>query len=342
MALLTVLKKNKFLFALVLIILPLLTALFCIGIGRYSLTMGESFRVLWDSLLYGSKAVDSQSYSVVVNIRLPRIILALLCGAGLAVSGAAFQALFSNPLATPDTLGVAAGASFGAVLALLLWDNLLWIQAIALLIGLLAVLLTYSISKLRGKLTVIMMVLSGLVVSSMFQAFVSLIKYLADPEDKLPSITYWLMGSLASITYKSLLIGAPFIVAGIAIILALRWKLNVLSLSEDEAHSMGVNVKRLRLFIIVAATMITVSAVSMCGQIGWVGLLIPHIARMLFGSNNRFIIPASISLGAVFMLVIDTFARSATAAEIPVSILTATIGAPFFIFLLRRTGGAWM
>jgi len=298
--------------------------------------------VLWKALLYGSKAVDPQNYSVIIGIRLPRIILALLSGAGLAVAGASFQALFTNPLATPDTLGVAAGASFGAVLALLVWDNLLWIQTIAMFMGLLAVFLTYTISKVRGQATVVMMVLSGIVIASMFQAFVSLIKYLADPEDKLPSITYWLMGSLASINYKSLLIGAPFIIVGIALIFALRWKLNVLSLSEDEAHSMGINVKKLRLLIVVAATMTTVSTVSMCGQVGWIGLLIPHIARMLFGSNNRLIVPASISLGAVFMLVIDTFARSATAAEIPVSILTATIGAPFFIFLLRRTGGAWM
>lgn len=335
-------KKNRWLGGLILVILPLVTALICIGVGRYSLSAGESFQVLFNGLVYGSKSVDPQSYSVIIGIRLPRIILALLCGAGLAVAGASFQALFTNPLATPDTLGVAAGASFGAVLALLVWENLLWIQTVALLMGLLAVFLTYSISKLNGQATVIMMVLSGIVISSMFQAFASLIKYLADPEDKLPSITYWLMGSLASITYESLLIGAPFIIAGIVLVFALRWKLNVLSLSEDEAHSMGVNVKRLRLLIVVAATMTTVSAVSMCGQVGWIGLLVPHMARMMLGSNNRLVIPASISLGAVFMLVIDTVARSASAAEIPVSILTATVGAPFFVFLLRRTGGAWM
>ncbi len=336
------LKNNRLHFILVLVALPLLTALVCIGIGRYSLSIGESFAVLSRSLLFGKESVDLQSYSVIIMIRLPRIILALLCGAGLAVSGASFQSLFTNPLATPDTLGVAAGASFGAVLALLVWDNLIWVQAIALLMGLMAVLLTYSISRLREKSTLIMMILSGIVISSMFQAFVSLIKYLADPEDKLPAITYWLMGSLSSITYRSLLIGAPFIIVGIVLVFALRWKLNVISLSEDEARSMGVNVKQLRLLIIFAATMITASAISMCGQVGWIGLLIPHIARMMFGSNNRFVIPASISFGAVFMLVIDTAARSATAAEIPVSILTATIGAPFFIFLLRRTGGAWM
>ena len=336
------LKKNKVLYIFLLIALPILTAMICIGIGRYSLTLGESFNVLYTALVHGREAVDSQSYSVVISLRLPRIILAILCGAGLAVSGASFQSLFQNPLATPDTLGVAAGASFGAVLALLLNDSLIMIQIIAVSMGLLAMFLTYSISRLRNKATIIMMVLAGIVIASMFEAFVSLVKYLADPEDELPEITYWLLGSLQNVTYKSLLIGAPMIIAGIVTIFVLRWKLNILSLSEEEAHSMGVNVKRLRLINIVASTVITASVISMCGQVGWVGLLIPHISRMLFGSNNRFVVPASISLGAVFMLVIDTAARSVSAAEIPVSILTATIGAPFFIFLLKRTGGSWL
>ncbi len=322
-----------------MVILPVLTGLFCIGIGRYSLTLGESFQVLAKAALWGRDSVDPQSYSVVVNIRLPRILLALLAGAGLAASGAAFQAIFTNPLATPDTLGVAAGASFGAVLALLAWDNLLWIQFMALVMGLFAVSLTYWISRRKGQSSVLMMILSGVVVSSMFQAFVSLVKYMADPEDKLPAITYWLMGSLSSITFKSLAIGSPFILLGLAVLYATRWKLNVLSLTEDEAQSMGVNVRLLRAVIVTAATMITASAISMCGQVGWIGLLVPHVARMVFGSNNRYVIPASISMGAVFMLVIDTAARSATAAEIPVSILTATVGAPFFIFLLKKTGG---
>ena len=334
-------KSRKALSTFALIVLPFVIALFCIGIGRYSISMPESLKVLISAFLSGKEGIDPNNFSVIINIRLPRIILALLCGAGMAASGAAFQALFTNPLATPDTLGVAAGASFGAVLALLVWNNLIWIQTIALFTGLGAVFLTYSISKKQGKASVIMMVLSGIVVSSMFQAFVSLIKYLADPEDKLPAITYWLMGSLSGVTYRSLAIGAPLIIIGILIIYVLRWKLNVLSLSEDEAQSLGISVKRLRFLVILAATMTTASAISMSGQIGWVGLLIPHISRMVFGSNNRAVIPASISLGAIFMLLVDTAARSATAAEIPVSILTATIGAPFFIFLLRKTGGTW-
>ena len=331
--------KPRWLLVALLVICPLAVALVCIGIGRYSLSVGESFSVLFNGLLFGRDAVGPQNYSVVINIRLPRILLALLCGSGLAVSGAAFQAIFANPLATPDTLGVAAGASFGAVLALLVWDNLIWIQSMALLAGLCAVSLTYWISRRREGTSVLMMVLSGVIVSSMFQAFVSLVKYLADPEDKLPAITYWLLGSLSSSSFGSLLIGAPFILAGLAVLVVMRWRLNVLSLSEDESQSLGMPVRFLRLMVVLAATMITASAISMCGQVGWVGLLVPHLARMLVGGNNRQIIPVSLSLGAMFMLLIDTIARSATAAEIPVSILTATMGAPFFIFLLKRTGG---
>jgi iron complex transport system permease protein len=306
------------------------------------MSIGESFSVLWNVFTGGAANVSPQAYSVIIRIRLPRILLAILCGSGLAVSGAAFQALFTNPLATPDTLGVAAGTSFGAALALLLKLPALGVQVVALVFGLSAVLISYSISKIKGRATIIMIVLSGIIIASMFDAFVSLIKYVADPEDQLPAITYWLMGSLARISYQGLAMGAPFITAGIAAIFVLRWKLNILSLNEDEARSMGVHVKILRLCVIAAATMITGSAVAMCGQIGWVGLLVPHICRMIFGGNNRRLIPVSMSLGAAFLLIIDTTARAATAAEIPVSILTSTIGAPFFILLLRKTGGGWL
>jgi iron complex transport system permease protein len=326
----------------ILVILPILTALVCIGIGRYSISVTESFTVLWGGLTGADEGMSPQAVSVIFNIRLPRIILSILCGSGLAVSGTAFQALFTNPLATPDTLGVASGASFGAAFALLFGFPSLGVQATAMLFGLAAMFLSYSISKLRGKSTIIMVVLSGLVVSSMFNAFVSLVKYVADPENQLPAITYWLMGSFAGVSYKGLAIGAPLITLGVAVIFALRWKLNILSLNEDEARSMGLQVKMTRLAVIMAATLVTGSTVAMCGQVGWVGLLVPHVCRMIFGGNNRLIVPASVSLGASFMLVVDTVARAATTAEIPVSILTATIGAPFFVLLLRKTGGAWL
>lgn len=324
---------------MLLVLLPIITGLICIGIGRYYLSAIESLEVLVKGLVLGKEHVIAQSYSVVINMRLPRILLAILCGGGLAVAGASLQALFSNPLVSPDTLGVASGASFGAALALLLDGNIIVVQLVALLCGMIAVFVTYNISRIHGKTTVIMLVLSGMMVSSLFQAFVSLIKYVADTENQLPAITYWLMGSLGSATYRSLGIGMVPIIAGCLILFVLRWKMNILSLSEDEARTLGINVKKMRLVVIFAATMITASCVSMCGQIGWIGLLIPHMCRMLFGSNNKVVIPATISFGAVFMMIIDTVARSATTSEIPISILSAVIGAPCFIILLRKTGG---
>lgn len=331
-------KKYVTFISIFFTVAPFAAMIFCLGIGRYQISVPDTLRALWTVITGGE--VEATVYSVLFNVRLPRILLALFVGAGLAVAGASFQSLFSNPLATPDTLGVATGASFGAVLALLLSDNMVLVQLLALLFGLISLFVTCMVSKMNGKSTIIMVVLSGMVVSSIFQALVSLAKYVADPEEELPAITYWLMGSMSRATAQSLMIGVPFIVAGIAILFALRWRLNILSLQEDEAKSLGVDVKKLRLLVMVASTMVTASCVSMCGQVGWVGLLIPHAARMIYGSDNKKLIPACIGIGATFMVIIDTFARAATAAEIPVSILTALIGAPFFVLLLRKTGGA--
>ncbi len=318
-------------------IAPIVVMIVCLGIGRYQLTFMETLDALWTAVT--GREVDAMVYSVLFKVRLPRVLLALFVGAGLSVAGASFQSLFGNPLATPDTLGVATGASFGAVLGLLLSDNLIAIQLMALAFGLLSLLITYLVSKMNGKSSIIMVVLSGMVVSSIFQAFVSLVKYVADPEEDLPAITYWLMGSMSRATVKSLLIGIPFILIGIVLLFCLRWRLNILSLQEDEARSLGINVKWLRILVMVASTMVTASCVSMCGQVGWVGLLIPHTARMIYGSDNRKIIPACVGIGATFMIIIDTIARAATSAEIPVSILTALVGAPFFVLLLKKTGG---
>lgn len=314
-----------------------LVALVCLGIGRYTLPPLRIVQTFFDALV--KNVGDATAQTIIFKVRLPRIILALAVGAGLACSGAAFQGLFSNPLASPDTLGVASGASFGAALAMLFHANLLIIQFAALTFGLFSCFITYEIARSKRESTVIMIVLSGMVVSSLFQAFVSLIKYVADPEDELPSITYWLMGNMSSVSYTSLLFGLPFIALGILFIYAIRWRINILSLAEDEAKSLGINIKLMRLLIITASSLITASCVSMCGQIGWVGLLIPHIARMLCGSNNKTVVPLSISFGGIFLAIIDTFARSISSAEIPISILTSVIGAPFFIGLLRKTGG---
>ena len=316
----------------------LLCMLGAIAIGRYSITIGQIINTLLPENLAFAE-VNENVRTVIYNIRLPRVLMAVLAGSGLAISGAAFQSLFSNPLATPDTLGVATGTSFGATLGIMLGFNSFGIQVSAFIFGIICVILVYFISRIRGQSNMIMIILAGMVIGSLFEAMVSLIKYTADPQDELPQITFWLMGSMSGIDLHDLMLGSPFILAGIIIIFVLRWKMNMLSLHEDEAKSLGVNVQMVRMFVIAAATLITASVVSVCGKIGWVGLLIPHISRMIFGNNNKSVIPASIGLGAVFMVVIDTIARSATAAEIPISILTAVVGAPFFIILLRKTGG---
>lgn len=324
--------------SLLIFLLPFAAAVICIGIGRYNISPAESLGILLSPLT--GREVDPQGWSVIYHVRLPRILLALAVGMGLSVSGASFQSLFSNPLATPDTLGVATGASFGAVLALLFTRNILVVQLAALLMGLAALAGTCLISRLNGKSSILMVVLGGMVVSSLFQALVSLAKYVADPEEDLPAITYWLMGSMSRATYQGLAVGIPLILLGVAVLFLLRWRLNILSLQEDETKALGIDAKKLRLIVMAAATLVTAACVSLCGQVGWVGLLIPHAARMLYGSDNRKIIPVSIGLGSAFMVAIDTASRAATAAEIPVSILTAIIGAPFFIILLRKTGGA--
>ena len=331
-------KKKHNLMSLVIFLLPIAVTIICIGIGRYHISPLESLQILVSPLT--GQEVDPQGWSVVYHVRLPRIMLALVAGMGLSISGASFQALFSNPLATPDTLGVATGASFGAVLALLFTRNVFVVQLAALAMGLAALAGTCMISRLNGKRSILMVVLGGMVVSSLFQALVSLVKYVADPDEDLPAITYWLMGSMSRATYQGLAVGIPLILLGVALLFLLRWRLNILSLQEDETRALGIDVRKLRIMVMAASTLVTASCVSLCGQVGWVGLLIPHVARMLYGSDNRKIIPVSMGLGSAFMVVIDTASRAATAAEIPVSILTAIIGAPFFIILLRRTGGA--
>ena len=327
------------LMTILLIILPFAAAIICLGVGRYSLSVSETIDILFSGLT--GKEVNQTGYTVIFNVRLPRILLAAFVGAGLSCAGAAFQGLFSNPLATPDTLGVASGASFGAVLMLLAGGGLISVQLSALGFGLVSCFVTYIMSRKNGKSSIVMIVLSGMVISAVFEALVSLLKYVADPEEELPVITYWLMGSMSRATYENLKMGVPFILIGTIAIFALRWRLNILSLNDDEANSLGMNVQILRIVFIAASSMITASCVSMCGQVGWIGLLVPHISRMIGGNNNCAVIPISAGLGAFFMIVMDTFARSATAAEIPISILTAIIGAPVFIILLRKTGGSW-
>ncbi|AHI20184.1 FecCD family ABC transporter permease [Corynebacterium casei] len=308
-------------------------------LGRYTLSWSDIYNSFWYRI-YGmsfGEPIDS----IVFNLRLPRILLAALAGAALACSGAAFQSLFGNPLATPDTLGVTAGASVGAVLGILWNLPLIGMQLMSLVAGIGTIFLTIMIAKSKKGVGIVMLILSGVIVGALANAVISILKYVADPNEKLPQITYWLMGSLAGANLRSLAIGTPFILLGIITILVLRWRLNILALGDDEARAAGMNVRLVRGMVIVAATLTTASVVSMCGQVGWVGLLIPHCARMICGNNNRFVVPISLLLGAMFLVLIDTLARSVSEAEIPISVLTALVGAPFFIYLLRKTGGGW-
>ena len=315
-------------------IATLFLALIALCLGQYTIALQDVIKVLTLQ-----KFDLANAETVIFNIRIPRILVSLIVGSGLAAAGASFQALFSNPLATPDTLGCANGASFGAALGILLGLNALGIQISALIFGILAVVFVFVFTRYRHANQIMMIILGGMVVSSLFSALVSLIKYVADPNDVLPVITFWLMGSFSNSTVRSLYTGVPMIVLGMVVLYLMRYRMNALSLKEEEAASLGINVRQNRMIVIVASSLITASVVSMCGVVGWVGLLIPHISRMLFGNNHTKVIPGCIVFGALFMLIIDTIARCMYQAEIPVSILTAIIGAPVFLLLLRKTGG---
>lgn len=322
-------KKTTILF---LIITPLVLGILAIAVGRFIVPPTEVVKTLLKDIT-GYKP-DKMTISVIFNMRLPRIVTAIVVGASLTCAGACFQALFSNPLATPDLLGASAGTCVGAIIAIIMGLGIVPIQIFGLVFGLFAVFVCLQLN--RNSRSIINLVLTGVIVGSLFNAFSGLLKFTADPMDKLPEITYWLMGSFAGSSFKNLLLSMPFILTGIVIIFLFRWRLNLMSLSDDEARSCGLNLERNRAMFVIASTMITASSIAMCGQVGWIGLLVPHIARLCVGSNNLHVIPFSISLGASMMIIIDTISRSVSTSEIPISILTAIIGAPIFISLLKR------
>ncbi len=307
--------------------------------GRYVIPPHEVGSILLDGMR--GEDGDCMAFSVVWNLRLPRTLLNSFVGAGLAVAGAAFQGIFKNPLVSPDVLGVSSGAAFGAAFGILLSGMNYLATAMALFFGIVSVFMTYTLSKLRGESSTLSLVLSGMIISAVFSALISLIKYVADPYDKLPAITYWLMGSFASASYSNLqLVGVP-ILLGTIVLLMLRWRINILSLGDEDAYSLGVNPVKTRLVIIIMATLITAACVTVTGVIGWVGLVIPHICRMLIGVDHKNLLPVSCVVGAAFMILVDLMARTVTAAEIPIGILTALVGAPFFALLFKQAKGDW-
>lgn len=279
--------------------------------------------------------------TIVFEIRLPRIIGAFVVGAALAMAGSAFQGIFKNPLVSSDLLGVSNGAGFGAALAILLSGLNVVTQIFAFVFGLISVSITYLISKSYKNGGILVLVLSGVAISAFFGALVSAVKFVADPDDKLPEIVYWLMGSLASITVDKLIMISVPIIIGVVVLMLLRWRINLLSMGDEEAQALGLNPSRTRLVVIAACTLLTSAAVSISGIIGWLGLVIPHMTRMIVGPDNKILIPASLSLGASFLLLIDNISRAVISIEIPIGILTAVIGVPIFLYLLRKGYSEW-
>lgn len=328
-------------YILILILIPagfIFGSIFC---GRYRVLPKEVFQSIIMALGLKHDSISVESFTVVLQLRLPRAIAAAAVGSGLAASGGAYQGVFRNPLVNSGLLGVSNGAGFGAALSIVLFGTVNYTYPFAFVFGTFAVLLSYWIARIYKTVPTVMLILGGVIVSSVFSALITLLKYMADVQNELPAIVYWLMGSVSSVTYNDFWALIP-IVTGILILFLYSWKMNVLSMGEKEAFTMGVNVTKCKLVIIAAATLSTAGAVCMSGVVGWVGLVIPHIARMIVGNDNRKMLPVAVSIGAAFMVLIDTVSRSLTTTEIPLGVLTAIIGAPFFIFLLKKTkGGGW-
>jgi iron complex transport system permease protein len=323
--------------------LPVLLFFTSLMIGRYDVEPVTTLKILLSSVPFIpiQETWTSIQETVIFQIRIPRIIAAMLVGGGLSVAGASFQGLFKNPLVSPDILGVAAGAGFGAALGILFSGNPWVIQVSAFIFGIVAVMVTCLISRnYRGSGTLVL-VLCGIVVGAMFTALLSLLKYLADPYDTLPAIVFWLMGSLSSVTQRDLLmVFFPIVLSGFVLFI-IRWRINLLSVGEDEARALGVDTKKLSWVIILCSTLITASAVCISGIIGWVGLIMPHFARMLVGPDFKKIIPVSTLLGASYLLIMDNISRTLISSEIPLGILTALVGAPFFAYLLTKKKVGW-
>ena len=335
-------KKSVKLKPILIALSPVVCFLFSMSIGHYEISAYEVLDMLFSKLTASEMRYGDMMQTVVFEVRLPRVILAMIVGCSLSVSGAVYQCVFKNPMASPNILGTSSGAGLGTALAIIFSFGAVYTQMISFAFGLLAVAITYAISAKigrRGNL-ILVFVLTGILVSTVFQALISLVKYPADPYEKLPAITFWLMGSLSTAGKNDILIILIPFLLGIVPLFLMRWRLNILSLGDDDVKCLGIDVRNLRLIVIGCSTLLTASCVSVAGVIGWVGLIVPHIARMLVGSNFIALLPGSALIGATYLLLIDDAARGIFKAEIPLSILTALIGAPYFIYLLVKTKDA--
>ena len=334
-------NENKEIISIVLLVfLPIILFFASFLMGRYPVSPVDVVKTIL-SPIFPQLTVSSTINTIVWQIRLPRILAALLVGASLSMAGTAFQGIFKNPLVSSDLLGVSNGAGFGAALAILFSGSGIVIQIFAFIFGIISVSITYLISKAYRAGGILILILSGVAISAFFNSLISAIKFVADPEDKLPEIVYWLMGSLASITMDEIIMIIIPLFIGFIILYLLRWQMNILAMGDEEAQSLGLNPSRVRLIIIAACTLLTSAAVSISGIIGWIGMIIPHMARIVVGPDNKILIPASLSLGASFLLLIDNISRVVISIEIPIGILTAIIGVPIFLYLLRRGYSEW-
>ena len=317
-----------------------LLVLFLSGmLGRFSIAPRELLRLLLSRFVRVEPNWRDGAQTVVFQIRLPRIAAAALVGAALAVAGVSYQGMFRNPMVSPDILGASTGAGFGAALAILLGAGYFGISLTAFCFGLLAVAAAYLVSCLSRTNQTVALILAGMMISSLFSAATSYVKLVADTQQQLPAITYWLMGSLSSIRPRDVLFLLLPVALGLVPLLVLSWRMNLLTLGDEEARSMGVNTRLLRLAVIVCATLLTAASVAVSGMIGWIGLVIPHFCRMLFGYDYRRLLPAAALFGAAFLVVVDDIARLAYTGELPLGILTAFVGAPIFLYLLLTGGG---
>ena len=334
-------EKKRMSYSAIVLTLCIALAVTIVGsvvLGRYPIGVRELFGILTSKLIPIEPFWTSVQESLLLNHRLPRILLACLVGCCLSTAGASYQGVFQNPMAAPDILGASSGAAFGAALAILLRLGSVMVTAFAFAASLITVaLVIYIGNRARGK-RILGLVLAGIMISSLVSSGTSFIKLVADPEDQLPAITYWLMGSLNGTSPKDVTFAVFPMALGLVPLFLLRWRVNILTLGDEEAQTMGVNAKRLRVIVILCATLVTAASVSVSGVIGWVGLVIPHLARRMVGNNYRHLMPATMLFGAIFLLLVDDVSRNLLATEIPIGILTSLIGAPFFIYLITRDG----
>lgn len=319
-----------------------LTIVLAFGIGRFPVAPAQLTSLLWSAVSGAEAQVPAEVQTVVWRVRGPRILAAMAVGAALAAAGAAFQGLFRNPLVSPDILGASSGAALGAVLGIYFSLGVIGIQALAFALGLLAVGVVYGIgASLRRHDPILVLVLAGVVIGTLLGSCISLIKYLADPYNQLPAITFWLLGSLTGITPFDLAAVLPPVLLGLIPLVLLRWRMNLMTLGEEEARALGVDTGRLRLAVIAASTLMTSAVVAVSGIVGWIGLIVPHLARLLVGPDFGRLLPIAMLLGAGYLLAVDTLARTMARIEVPLGVLTAFIGTPVFIWLLARTRRAW-